>query len=114
MGLGKVLRRGLDQVEGEEPRPGRARGSLESLEALERDAGGSGDELEEPSAHLLGVALDDLPEPAYDRGVGVAVFQAGVGLPVLDVDLADSTWEKIEMLNGFFFTIPKNYAFFQI
>jgi hypothetical protein len=49
------------------------------------------DELEKPRTHLLGVALDDHPEPLHHRRLGVAVLQARVGLPVLDVDFSNAT-----------------------
>lgn len=65
--------------------------TLQSLEALERDSGGSSHELQEPGPPLLVEGLHRLPEPPDDVAVGHAVLQPGVGLPVTHVYFIQAT-----------------------
>ena len=91
--LWEVLRRRLDQVQREEPRPRRSGRTLQGLETLERHPRRPGHELQEARAHLLRVILDDAPKPLHHWRLRVAVLQPRVVLPVGDVDLADATCE---------------------
>lgn len=59
--------------------------TLQRLEALERDARGPRDELQEPGPPLLVEGLHGLPEPPDDVAVGHTVLQPSVGLPVAQV-----------------------------
>lgn len=69
--------------------------TLQSLEALERDPSGAGDELQEPGPPLLVEGLHGLPEPPHDVAVGHAVFQPSVGLPVAHVDFIQAADDQL-------------------
>lgn len=79
---------------------GRAGDTLQGLEALQGDAGGAGDKLQQPSPPLLIVGLHGAPEPLDDVAVRGAVFQPGVDLPVVNVDLAQAADDKLEVGRG--------------
>lgn len=71
--------------------------TLESLEALQWDSGGAGDKLQQPGPPLLVKRLHGFPEPLDDVAVQGAVLQAGVGLPVSDVDLSQAAHDELEV-----------------
>lgn len=71
--------------------------TLEGLEALQGDSGGAGDELQQPRASLLIVRLHGTPKPLHDVAVGRAVLQAGVGLPVVNVYLTQTTHYELDV-----------------
>ncbi|TNN47973.1 hypothetical protein EYF80_041835 [Liparis tanakae] len=77
--------------------------TLESLEALQWDSGGAGDKLQQPGPPLLVKRLHGFPEPLDDVAVQGAVLQAGVGLPVSDVDLSQAAHDELELffIEGF-------------
>lgn len=88
--LGQVVGVGLHLVDGEQARSLRAGRALQRLEALQRHAATSGDELQEARASLLVEHVDGLPEPAHHVRVVGAVLEARVRLPVSHVDLAQT------------------------
>lgn len=94
VGFGQVVGVGIDLVDGEESW---ACSTLEGFEALQGDPGGAGDKLQQPGPALLIVRLHGLPEPLDDVGVGGAVLQPRVGLPVVDVDLTQATHYELQL-----------------
>lgn len=69
--------------------------TLQGLEALERDSGGSRHELQEPGPPLLVEGLYRLPKPLDDVAVGRAVLQPGIGLPVVQVYLIQAAYNQL-------------------
>lgn len=71
--------------------------TLESLEALQGHSGRASDKLQQACASLLVIRLHRLPEPLDHVAVGGAVLQPRVGLPVVDVDLAQTTHNQLRV-----------------
>lgn len=71
-------------------------GTLQGFESLQRDSGGAGDKLQQSGSPLLIVRLHGPPEPLHDVTVRRAVLQTGVWLPVVDIDLPQSTHNKLK------------------
>lgn len=69
--------------------------TLQSLEALQRHSGGACDKLQQPGPPLLVEGLHGLPEPPDDVAVRHTVLQARVGLPVVQVDLVQPTYDQL-------------------
>lgn len=74
--------------------------TLQGLEALERDAGGSRHELQEPGPSLFIEGLHRLPEPPDDVAVGCAVLQPGVGLPVVQIYLIQAAYDQLRRVQS--------------
>lgn len=70
--------------------------TLEGLESLQGNSGGSRDELQQPGSALLVEGLHRFPEPFDDVAVWGAVFEPRVGLPVVDVDFAESAYDQLQ------------------
>lgn len=70
---------------------------MQGFESLQRDSGGAGDELQQSGSPLLVVRLHGPPEPLHDVTVRRAVLQTGVSLPVVDIDLPQSTHNKLKV-----------------
>ena len=82
MSFGQIFHIDIHQVKSEEAGPRGPSGTLQSLEALQRNSAGARHELKEPGPHLLVVAPHDPPEPDHLAALGSAVLQTSVGLPV--------------------------------
>jgi len=69
--------------------------TLEGLEALQRNSGGAGDELQQPGPALLVEGLHGLPEPLDAAALRRAVLEPRVRLPVVDVDFAEAAHDQL-------------------
>ena len=78
-------------------KPSRSVGTLQVLEAVNGDTGGTGCKLEQPGP-LVALPLGNaLPEPLDDL-VGLLVAPViGVSLPVIDVNVGETTDEQLEL-----------------
>lgn len=72
-------------------------GTLQGFESLQRYSGRAGDKLQQSGSPLLIVRLHGPPEPLHDVTVRCAVLQTGVWLPVIDIDLPQSTHNKLKV-----------------
>lgn len=75
--------------------------TLEGLESLQWNSGGSGDKLQQPSSALLFEGLHSFPEPFDDVAVRSAVFEPRVGLPVVDVNFTQSAHDQLQAGKSF-------------
>lgn len=80
--------------------PAAASVTLQRLEALEWDARGPRDELQEPGPPLLIKGLHGLPEPPDDAAVGSTVLQPRVGLPVAHVYFIQAAYYQLGGVGG--------------
>lgn len=71
--------------------------TLERLEALQGNSGGAGDELQQAGSALLVEGLHGFPEPFDDVALCRAVLEARVGLPVVDVDFTQATYDQLRV-----------------
>lgn len=74
--------------------------TLEGLEALQGNSGRAGDKLQQPGSALLVKGLHGLPEPLDNVAVWSAVFEPCVGLPVVDVDFTQATYNQLHVEKG--------------
>lgn len=71
--------------------------TLQSLEALQGNSGGTGDKLQQPGSALLVEGLHSFPEPLHNVAVWSAVFEPCVGLPVVDVDFTQAAYNQLQV-----------------
>lgn len=71
--------------------------TLEGLEALQGNSGGAGDKLQQPGSALLVEGLHGFPEPFHNVAIWSAVFEPRVGLPVVDVDFTQATYDQLQV-----------------
>lgn len=74
--------------------------TLEGLEALQGNPGRAGDKLKKPGSALLVEGLHGFPKPLHNVAVWSAVFEPRVGLPVVDVDFAEATYNQLRVEDG--------------
>lgn len=71
--------------------------SVKLLEAVHGDTGRSGDELQQPGLLFAVKFCHRLPEPLDDLFIRSVLAVLGVGLPVLHIDLGDSSNEELKL-----------------
>ena len=72
--------------------------TLKLLEAVERDLGGTGNELQELGLLFLVEAANCAPEPLDLRRSLLVVVVIGVALPVVDINVRQTRDEELEFL----------------
>lgn len=71
--------------------------TLEGFEALQGNSGRAGDKLQQPGSALLVKGLHSFPKPFHYVAVWSAVFEPRVGLPVVDVDFTQTTYNQLQV-----------------
>lgn len=69
--------------------------TLQGFESLQWHPGGAGDELKQSGSPFLIVRFHGPPKPLHTVTLGRAMLQSRVGLPVVDVDLTESTHDEL-------------------
>lgn len=64
---------------------------------MQGNPGGASDELQQPGPALFVKRLHSLPEPLDDVAVWSAVLEARVGLPIVDVNFSQATYDELQV-----------------
>lgn len=70
--------------------------TLEGFEALQGNPGRASDKLQQPGSALLVEGLHSFPKPFNYVAVWSAMFEPRVGLPVIDVDFTQATYNQLQ------------------
>lgn len=71
--------------------------TLEGFEALQGDPGRTSDKLQQSGSALLVEGLHCFPKPFNNVAVWSAMFEPRVGLPVIDVDFTQATYNQLQV-----------------